>query len=438
MWKAIVTGSLGQVALHRASQIADRLTNPQYTAAIAQLATAQSAFPLTKRWTSYSVAYGDATLALLFGQMDRCFPEQNWDRVAHTYLATAAGAVQEFGMRGVPLGLFSGLAGLCFTTHLISRDGTRYARLLETLDVTLVETVAQTYPLASIPKDGVRFGDYDLISGPTGIGAYLLLRGDTSGISSARATILDRLLLLSRQQGDHPHFFMPPEKQPSSAHQEKHRGGSIDCGMAHGIPGPLALLSIAQQNGFGRPGMSSTIRLLADWIMAQQGEDIWGINWPSTVVPGEIGLGNEHTHAAWCYGSPGVARALWHAGVALADTQIQDLAVEAMLAVSRRPREMRGIPSPILCHGIAGLLQIALRFANDTGQRCFVEMARELTQELLDLFEPNSPLGFRDIEQGGDRIDNPGLINGATGVALTLLAASTKQEPVWDRMFLLS
>jgi hypothetical protein len=42
------------------------------------------------------------------------------------------------------------------------------------------------------------------------------------------------------------------------------------------------------------------------------------------------------------------------------------------------------------------------------------------------------------MEAGGRRVDNPGLLDGAPGVALALLAACCPAEPTWDRLFLLS
>lgn len=91
-----------------------------------------------------------------------------------------------------------------------------------------------------------------------------------------------------------------------------------------------------------------------------------------------------------------------------------------------------------MCHGVAGLLQIVLRFANDSDQDFLTLMATDLTQELLNHFEPNTPAGFRDLLQDGSKVDDIGILEGATGVALTLLAAVTDIEPSWDRMFLLA
>ena len=54
------------------------------------------------------------------------------------------------------------------------------------------------------------------------------------------------------------------------------------------------------------------------------------------------------------------------------------------------------------------------------------------------MHEPDRALGFRAIEPGGNRVDQPGLLDGAPGVVIVLLAASTSVEPTWDRLFLLS
>jgi hypothetical protein len=109
-----------------------------------------------------------------------------------------------------------------------------------------------------------------------------------------------------------------------------------------------------------------------------------------------------------------------------------------MEAVYRRPISVRCIESPTFCHGVAGLLQITLRFANDTGLPLFTEAAVSLTEELLSAYEPDSLLGYRNWEPGGTRVDQPGLLDGAPGILLVLLAASTDVEPSWDRAFLLS
>jgi lantibiotic biosynthesis protein len=141
------------------------------------------------------------------------------------------------------------------------------------------------------------------------------------------------------------------------------------------------------------------------------------------------------SRGAWCYGSPGVARSLWLAGEALEDDSLRQLAVEGILAVVRRPPAVR-VPSPRFCHGIAGLLQIVLRFARDTGHAELIAPVDSLVDELLAAYEPDRPLGYAALVPGPNPVDRGGLLDGAAGVALVLLAVATDVDPSWDRLFL--
>jgi len=96
------------------------------------------------------------------------------------------------------------------------------------------------------------------------------------------------------------------------------------------------------------------------------------------------------------------------------------------------------ISSPTFCHGIAGLLQIMLRFAHDTPTESFYSGSGQLADQLLSLYEPDTLLGYRSVELAGKRVDQPGLLDGTPGVGLVLLAASRPVRPDWDRIFLLS
>jgi hypothetical protein len=109
-----------------------------------------------------------------------------------------------------------------------------------------------------------------------------------------------------------------------------------------------------------------------------------------------------------------------------------------MEAVYRRPLQERHIDSPTFCHGVAGLLQITLRFAHDTRLPLFVKAAETLSEQLLSLYDPDRLLGYYSLEPGGQLVDQPGLLDGAPGVVLVLLAAATDVNPTWDRLFLLS
>lgn len=314
-WKPVVQDSVRQLALDVVNQIAFQLRDPEHTLELTQKARSMreqsTGTPYRQSCIPFSVVDGHAALALFFGHLDRCFSGQGWDQVAHAYLVSAARSLETLPSSFIFPGLFGGLAGLCYATHYLSYNGTRYQRLLRTLDTLLFHHIADLIqPRANF--SGARFKDYDVITGPSGIGAYLLERLDVQEVDPPLTAILTRLSYLSEYQEGELRFFIPPDHQTNKFHQEQNPQGCIDCGLAHGVPGPLAFLALACLQGIQWPGLKNTIRNLAEWLIAQQFVDQWGINWPYGVFHGtttsEI---TKQSRPGWCYGSPAVARTLW-------------------------------------------------------------------------------------------------------------------------------
>ena len=84
------------------------------------------------------------------------------------------------------------------------------------------------------------------------------------------------------------------------------------------------------------------------------------------------------------------------------------------------------------------LLAITLRFRHDLGGEMLSGEVASLVRQMLARFDPASLLGFRNMEFEEHEIEQPGLLDGAPGGALALLAAATPMAPTWDRLFLLS
>ncbi|MEA2126112.1 MAG: lantibiotic biosynthesis protein [Solirubrobacteraceae bacterium] len=432
-WRSVLDPDRQLAALTVARDVARRSTDPERVAAALAAAPEQTNFPKTLRWTAHGIAEGDAGLAVLCACMDAHMPDEDWDAIGHGFLATAARAVERAPR--LPTGLFSGLSGVAFAAASLSRGGTRYQRLLGALDGGLApRAAARGIALQRRRKPG-GVGEFDAISGATGTAAYLLVRDPHAALPQ----VLRGLVALAEPGDGLPRWFTPRELLGDESVARLYPHGNLNCGLAHGIPGPLAVLALALLEGHEGPGHVAAVKRLAAWVAEQRIEDGWGVTWPSAVPVGvPASSAPLPTRNAWCYGSPGVARALWLAGNALDDGELRDLAVEAMLAVSRRPVSERRIDSPTFCHGVAGLLQIVLRFANDTGLPEFSSTAAELVDQLLEAYEPDRPLGYASLEPGSNSVDRAGLLDGAPGVAMALLAAATDVEPTWDRLFLLS
>jgi hypothetical protein len=380
---------------------------------------------------------GHAGLGLLAAAMDAVDPGSGWDGVGLGHLRCAVRGIE--AERAAQVGL-AGLAGLATTASMLSRDGVRYGTLVTRLDTAIVERVerASESVLRSRPH-GVPVALFDVITGLTGAGRYLLDRTQSQQCRGALQQLLRAFVYLSEEGADAVPHWHTSFRHTTDNLRGVHPGGNLNLGMAHGIPGPLALLSLSTSHGVEVSGQHDAIVRTANLLVHAQCVDEWGVGFPSAEPVRRRREGaSPPARSAWCYGPPGVARALWLAGAASGRSDYRDLAVAAMTAVFERPVANRRIDSPTLCHGVAGLLQITLRFARDGAGAAFSAAARELTGQLLAAHEPESRFGYRDLQPRGLRIDNPGLLEGAAGVALVLLGAGSSVEPVWDRVLMLS
>lgn len=435
----LIESDLAAKALAVAREVAERCKDREQLLAANDAALKQTIFPRTIYWEPLGIAQGDAGLALMCSYLDACFPEEGWGKTGHEYLTLAARGAETAGAHHI--GLYSGLAGLAFSAQSLSCNGSRYKKLLTSLDYGICGSVLE--PSAAMTgRHGVAVSEFDLIVGLSGVAAYLLQRGYKPPMDVALQAILDRLVALTEETDGVPHWYTPHHLLAGEGMAEHYPEGNFNCGLAHGIPGPLAVMALGLGAGLPVEGLREAVTRTAQWLVHHRSGDPYGINWP-TVVPyspnGNVEPGQlDSSRAGWCYGTPGVARSLWLAGRALDDEALQQIAVEGMEAVYRRPIEERRIDSPTFCHGVAGLLQVTLRFAHDTGLPVFTDAAAALTEQLLALYDPERALGFCSIEPGGNLVDQPGLLDGAPGVALVLLAASSNVEPTWDRLFLLS
>jgi lantibiotic biosynthesis protein len=430
-WHPILEEALSAQALNVARLVAGRLHDREALLQLNQRAIAQSHYPETLHWHPCALAHGDAGLALACAYFERCWPGEGWHGIASAYLAYAVQAARSIYLPG---GLFAGLAGVAFAA--MSQRAPLSGDFDQLLAAHAVDMSGRLHG-----RHGVAVSEFDLISGLAGTGAYFLAAGEPPPTDVAMRALLEAYVALSETIDDIPHWFTPHDMLGDNPMADVMPHGNMNCGLAHGIPGPLGLMALALSAGIDVDGLHEALSRTAAWVAQQRIWDAYGVNWP-TVVPltaqGQPAQGVAGSRAAWCYGAPGVARALWLAGRALGKTALCDLAVEAMAAVYQRPLRLRQIDSPTFCHGVAGLLQITLRFAHDTGLPMFCEAAASLCRQLLSEFCEEHALGYCSIEPEGNRVDQCGLLDGAAGVVMVLLAASTPQVPDWDRIFLLS
>jgi hypothetical protein len=247
--------------------------------------------------------------------------------------------------------------------------------------------------------------EFDLISGPCGIGAYALVRTDIAAARRLYAAAEQALERGSELDDGLRSWRVPVDTQ---------KPGPFDLGVAHGTPGVIGLLAHALRLGVATGRTGRMLDETLGWLHAQERRDL-----PHSRFASFTGPSGQSSRLAWCYGDLGVA-----AMAATAATVRQDPALEAWwreLAAQRlaQPPSTWMLADDPLCHGRAGVLHILRRLlARGWDLPEARALADDLERELADApDDPGAPYG---------------LLNGRAGVMLAL-AESVQGAPAGDR-----
>ncbi|QBD82614.1 hypothetical protein EPA93_44280 [Ktedonosporobacter rubrisoli] len=443
-WKPLIDGPLCQQIREIAFWLAERLYDPEDVYNCIQ--TLATPTLNTYRWSASSLVGGTVGLALFYGYLARCFPERDWHTVARAHIQFAAQSTHEQGFQSP--GLFEGVSGLNLILCYLDQETVCYQRTRSELYRLLCRTIERYIWHNKQKEKEITTKEYNVVSGAAGLLAYFL--SDTLSLAfpelaqPAIETLVEYLTWLGEpgQIKARERWFIPAQALPQDFYRQSFPSGYFNCGMAHGIPGPLAALALARLHGYTYPGLDETVAYLSKWLLEHCVYDTWGINWPAAVpleaAEDQLAIRSlAGTWAAWCYGSPGVARSLWLAGQALDNEQFRQSSLQAMEAALRRPPAQQRLTSPNLCYGIAGLLLTCLHFAHECPESPIIQYVHPLLRRLLSTFHPDTPFGFRDSIKG-IAIDQPGWLTGAPGIVMALLATATSIFPTWSRILLLA
>ncbi|HET6345379.1 MAG TPA: lanthionine synthetase C family protein, partial [Myxococcota bacterium] len=283
-------------------------------------------------------------------------------------------------------------------------------------------------------------GEYDLISGLSGLGVYALERLPRPTAAALLERIVDRFADIADRTDEGTAWFTQPERLPEWQ-REIHPRGNYNLGVAHGLPGVLPILAGACAAGVAveraRPLLDDTVR----WLLARRLDSTFDSCFDTTYAPWEE---PQASRLAWCYGDPGIAATLLATAHAVGEPAWEREALDIGLHSAARPEPTSLIRDAGLCHGAAGLGHLFNRLYQSTGEERLAEAARFWLERTLGFRQSGEGVaGFRawevnpDTKVPGWRSD-PGFLEGATGVGLALLGAISTVEPAWDRVLLLS
>ncbi len=277
--------------------------------------------------------------------------------------------------------------------------------------------------------------EFDTIRGLAGLGS-LLLRREPDG--RALREVLAHLVRLT-ERVKHDGDLLPgwwTADGPSGKPDPRFPGGHGNNGLAHGIAGPLALLSLALLQGTEVAGQREAIRTVLTHLESLRS----GHDWPYWTTRDHSGGWRTPSaqRPSWCYGTAGVARAQQLAALALDNPQARHEAEHTLAAALTDTAALAATTDLSACHGFAGLAHIAHRAAADADPPDAARL-RAATTLLLDTAHPPHADPDRQARRLLDEA-GPALLEGAAGTALALLAPAAGTAPAtdWDACLLLS
>lgn len=430
-WTPLFDGAEATTILEVVDEIEQALGDPE---ALARRTGVRPEDLRSRSWPRFHHGYGSlgsgcAGIALVGAYRARhgTDGEPEVDGAAERALAFLEEAIEV--MANVPLGpsLLSGYTGIAWS---IDHLGSFLVELEDDVFEEIEEQLA-TY-LAGF-RLHVDHGD--LVDGLVGVGIYALARRDRG--PALLEACLERIAQWSEPRAGGRAWLTPPGLLPKWQREDA-PDGYFNLGVAHGAPAILSLLGHAAATS-ERPAALELLRQGRAFMQTLRRTEP-GFRYPAWVAPDGL---RARGRLAWCYGDLGIAAA----SLAMADdlpdpalaADLREEAIALASALSQRTEDLAETTTTGLCHGTAGIALLFNRMHQATGAPELADAARRWTRRTLELRRPGYGVGGFSawpVDEPDDREwkRDSGLLEGAAGVALSLLASISDVAPDWDQV----
>jgi class I lanthipeptide synthase len=307
---------------------------------------------------------------------------------------------------------FDGYGGLFAALRYLAGDSGDYRGARTSIGNSLAASIRSAVADRTVSLAMDR--SVDLVRGIAGV--VLALAGDDSGAEACRvahAHLLDVVDELRRRlrAGE----LSGPEE-------------ALNLGVSHGIGGVLAaLLSAPDRDARTLAAIHALTEILLDDVIATP----HGPAWPN------MRASHTPSRAAWCYGAPGLACVMLEAAAVLDEASIAETAVQSVERIAAIDFAAWQCVDYGICHGVAGLALCVTSCSAYTKGESLRAFAASLVDRLVAGFDERLPYGYRSVMPLATikLADDPGLLSGSAGIALTLLTLAGCADASWTRPF---
>lgn len=279
----------------------------------------------------------------------------------------------------------------------------------------------------------LKSNNLDYLYGPVGSMLYLL-DADPAAFEEVKDTFLDKL----REAGEESDGEIKWKTVINSPRLHNQEGYNLS--MAHGTSSIISLLCAMLEKEPGNAAAKGLLLKSVRHILQTKKPVPDPSYFPAYILTNEDPM--LESRLAWCYGDMGTCYALYKAGISLGHKALCAQALDVLLhSTTRLDYNDNRVNDACICHGSSGVAHIYNRIYHHTGRPEFKEASLHWLGETIRFGDkdPGSCGGY-EFYNGVKRAyqENHSMLEGLTGVALVLRAATSHVEPTWDRCIFLS
>lgn len=368
-----------------------------------------------------SLSHGIPSLILMYSSLYKITKQEKYMVVSQVYIEKLVEIVSKDGIESPSL--YAGTAGIALAIREASLSGKYYTKLLNSLHRLLKKQIQEKLiiSLSNIDKGIIEPFDYDMVNGFSGIVNYLILE---------REYFLEEL----KQIGTYLLKYIETILNKVTNCSVGLKNG-LDLGIAHGIVGPMLALAKLKSENILKEDMGIVNEAIKLVFLCRRDDKLWpGKIYSNNII--NLDFKNLPTRMAWCYGTPGVAFALFKI-CQLMNLNYIDEIIESL--VNHLHSTEKNIYSPSMCHGLAGVAFIYDFIGRNNSNVELTDFSDSLRKKIIRLFSEQKVFGYTDKEKIGDvevNLESVGILQGVTGIVLFLLNPYSDENLLWERMFI--
>jgi hypothetical protein len=394
-------------------------------------ALSRSLLRLPRQGFDASLSRGEAGFAIAHSALAGVFPDRPHARRAESLLGSAA---RRLATDPMSPSFMSGFPGIAWAVELLAGDPG--ATPEEDVNAEVDEALDGYLRVRGVR--GMWRGPYDLVDGLVGLGVYALERIARPSAVTILELVIGHLAAMAEDQSPGVAWRSRPEWSAATSSTSALRW---NLGVAHGVPGVIALLGYAVAAKVGARQARQLLDGAVTWLLAQELSPGSGGRFSNARA--RRGSRALPARLAWCYGDPGVAVALLVAARAAREPAWERAALRIALAAAARAEDDSGVVDAGLCHGAAGLGHLFHRLYLATRERRLsAASVAWLTRAVRMRTKKGGFAGYFSYTLGPEGkmtwSASPAFLEGCAGTALALSAAVKPSLDLgWDRAFLL-